>query len=437
MSKPITPAEIVDTGEPDVLVTWDAELMRSAVFEHEQGEFMLSAQLASSLKRDDRCFSCLDSRVLGELGLPFALDESDEVETKALRAASRKLARRVKGWWHRCVSEAQLADLQTWAILMGLAVGELAWAWDKDGFIYPRMHVHDMQHVRWDPSRKGLVLLTIKGPIPITPGDGRWVLFAPAGAARPWLSGAVRALALPTLLRQACRRDWADRSELEGTGIRKAKMPAGTKDPDAKAFIRQLKKLGRKSIVALQGDFDFSIAVADMAAQTGFEKLVGHCDTAITLTILGQNLTTQIEGGSFAAATVHARVLRDRLESDVAMLSTVLRDQVLLPWCLLNIPDFAREILPWPSWDTTPPEDQQKAAQAILTVSQAITALKAAGVNLTPILERFELELDPSASTEPQQDPNAVDQKQEDPAAGDASASLKRAPRTAHLRRRR
>ena len=119
---------------------------------------------------------------------------------------------------------------------------------------------------------------------------------------------------------------------------------------------------------------------------------MNHCDSAITLSVLGQNLTTQIEGGSFAAASVHARVQLDRLESDVAMLSTTARMQIIAPWGRVNIPDFDTDTTPWPRWDTTPPEDLQKSAQALLTLAQALPALVAAGVNPDPILERFRLD---------------------------------------------
>lgn len=432
-------ARVIDTGEPEISTLWTPELVRVALLEHETGSFELSSQLADWLRRDDRVFTSLDSRVLGVLGLPFAIDESDETTTKALKKASQKLARQIKGWWYRCVPEATLADLQNWAILSGFAVGELAWSRDaSDGLIYPKLHVHHLQHVSSNPREKRLELRTISGMIPITPGDGRWVLFAPSGAARPWMSGAIRPLSLPALLRQLTRRDWAQRSEVEGTGIRKAKSPSGAAFDKARAaFVAAIKKMGPRSILDLQGDFDFMIQLVDGNAVTGFEKLGAHCDTAITLTILGQNLTTQIEGGSHAAAGVHARVFRDRIESDVAMLSTVARDQILLPWCRYNIPGFDRAILPWPSWDATPPEDAQKSAQALLTLSQALAGLRAEGIDITPILERFELE----RTDDPAKDPaNAPTEPKAPAPAGDPGegAMLRRdRPARATYRRRR
>ena len=437
------PARAVDTGEPEISTSWTPDVIRAALLEHEMGMFSLSGQLADWLRRDDRVFTSLDSRVLGVLGLPFSIDESDEPETKAARKASAKLARRIRSWWFRCVPEAALADFLNAALLMGLSVGELAWSRSpRDGLIYPRLHVHHSQHVLWNPSLKRLELTTVAGPVAVTPGDGRWVVFAPAGGARPWMLGAIRPLSLPVLLRQLTRRDWSQRTEIEGTGIRKAKSPSSAQKADRDAFVNVIKRMGAKSILDLQGEYDFEIAVTDAAAALGFEKLIAHADTAITLALLGQNLTTQIEAGSHAAAGVHARVLRDRIESDVAMLATVAREQILLPWCRYNLPDFDEAILPWPSWDATPPDDQQKSAQALLTLSQAIGSLRREGIDTTPILERFELERiedpkDLAPNDQPAPEPPAADPATDQVPAEGARAPRARTARSALGRRRR
>jgi phage gp29-like protein len=405
------PAKVFDVGEPDVLTSWTPPLVDAALTEHERGDFAYSALLADAVRRDDRIFTSLDSRVLGVLGLPFAIDESDEATTQVAKKASRKLARQVKAWWTRCVPEAVLADLLLSAILCGFAVGELTWARsDRDGLLYPHLHVHSNQHVRWNPTTRALELLTQGGSTAITRGDGR---FAPSASARPWMSGAIRAIGIPFLVRQFARRDWVDRSEIEATGIRKASAKEGVKKEELDAFVASIRRMGRKSVIALQNGYDFSIELTDGNAAITFEKLINHADTAITLAILGQNLTTQIEGGSFAAAGVHARVFQDRIESDVAMLSTVVREQIVRPWCLYNIPDFDEALLPWPSWDATPPGDKGKDAQALLTLSQALAGLKATGVDITPILERFELEVDDTKAPDAARDPVPADPKEE------------------------
>jgi phage gp29-like protein len=386
-------------GMPQVWTDWSVAMVRQALVEHELGEFYATSMLAEHMMRDDRVFAALDQRVLGCLGLPYRTEVSEDTTNGRL---AERLVKAVDAWWWKAVPESTLADMLRWAILMGWAIAEIVWCPTGEGEaieLRPTLRVVHPQFVRFSHTQRRFIVTRGAEAIVVEPGDGRWVLLAPTGASRPWMNGAVRALAVPWLIRTFGRRDWARRSEIDGVGVRKAYVPrSGASKENVDAFLRQVQRLGVETTLRLvrgqtpQESFDFSMEVTDANASQGFARLIGHCDTAITLAILGQNLTTEIEkGGSYAAAGVHARVLLDRLEADVAMLSTVCREQVIVPWGVYNRPDFDPDAAPWPHWDTTPPEDLGKRAQALLTVSQAIANLTKAGVDVGPVLERFEL----------------------------------------------
>lgn len=385
---------------PSVWSEWSVSAVRSALLQHERGIFRLSGMLADHVQRDDRIFSTLGSRVLGVLGLPFRVEPSDQISNRRL---AKRLAQSVEGWWHQQIPEATWAELLRWAHLMGFAVAEIMWVLSSDGTLRPTLYVHHPQFVRWNEDAQRYELETRSGVVPITPGDGRWVLFAPHGSTRPHMQSALRALAIPFLIRSFTRRDWARRSEIEGVGVRKAKVPKQADPRVVDKFLSEVRALGAETTLRLPEGFDFEIAVADAAASLSFEKLLAHCDTAITLTLLGQNLTTQIEGGSFAAAGVHAAVQLVRIKSDVAMLGTTGRQQILFPWVQKNEPDAAEDAAPWPILDATPPEDLAKYAAALQSLGQALPALVAADIDVEPLLKRFELKrLDrPEPSPEP------------------------------------
>lgn len=408
-SKRQTPPEVEDQGRqprllhPQVWTEWTVSLVRQALIEHELGEFQASAMLAEHMMRDDRVFATLDQRVLGCLGLPYCLDVSD---TTTNRQQAERLASRIRVWWPLALPESTLADLLRWSILMGFAIGELAWSTDAGEWRPASLRIHHPQFATYDHSAGRFSVLTDRGREVVTPGDGRWVLFSPLGASRPWMQGAVRALAVPWLGRTFVRRDWFRRSEIDGVGVRKAFVPrAGVTAKQVDDYLRQVQRLGTETTLKLirgkdQSDsFDFDLVTTDLNASTGFSQLVGHCDTAITLAILGQNLTTEVEkGGSYAAAGVHARVLMDRLEADVAMLGATCRQQILVPWGRYNIDGFDVDATPWPRWDTTPPDDVQKRATALASLAQALPNMIAAGIDLGPVLERFGLERDNSVA---------------------------------------
>lgn len=380
---------MVDAFQPQTYASWTVGQVRDALNAHECGQFNLSGILADALLRDDRIFATLDTRVLGVLGLPWQCDPS---EATSNQRKAKVYADNVKAWFFEAMPEATWADTLRYQNRMGFAVTELVWTRHSSGELRPKLHVHHPQFVTYRHDKRGFQLSTTKGLVDVVPGDGRWVVFAPNGQSTPWMNGTIRALSIPYLIRTFARRDWARRSEVEGLGVRKAKIPAEADPKLVDKFLRDVRNLGAETSIRLPEGFDFSIEAPAATAADGFSKLIGHCDMAITLAILGQNLTTENTGGSYAAASVHARVQLDRLEADVAMLATTIHDQIIIPWGYYNFPDFDPDAAPWPRWDTRPPEDIQRYAASLQTAAQAMTQLDQLGVDITPILERLDLE---------------------------------------------
>lgn len=376
---------------PTVFSAWTVASVRAALASHEAGDFSQSAILADHIWRDDRFYSTLQTRVLAVLGLPFNVDASESTKNTP-RAES--LQKRVREWWFDAMPEAVLGDVLRCVIPMGFAIGENVWHDEPEsGELRIKQHkIHNLEFVRWRDDLQKFVIVGRDGKeTQVNPGDGRWVLWTASASDRPWMSGAIRALAIPFLLRTFTRRDWARRGEVEGLGVRKAGVPDDPKEENIRQFFSDVRNLGAETTLKLPPGYTFEIEATDASAADGFNKLIAHCDTAITLTILGQNLTTQIEGGSFAAASVHSKVQLDRTESDVAMLATVARGQIVIPWGYYNVPGFKSSWAPWPRYDSTPAEDIQKVAQGFLTLAQAAKGLRELGVDISGLVERFGL----------------------------------------------
>lgn len=404
-------------ARPNGWSAWTVGMVRAAITAHERGDFRRSGLLADALTRDDRIFATLESRVLGVLGLPYRSEPADGTAP----TIAKRYAATLDTWWFDSMPEPTQAELLRWSHLMGFAVAELTWYKHEDGKIYPTAYVHHPSKTSWNEEAQAYEIENSDGKVErVVPGDGRWVLFTPHGSTRPHMRGMLRALAIPYLLRSFARRDWARRSETEGTGVRKAIVPLQCAPQIAEQFLADVMNLGEETTLKLPAGFDYKIEALDKSAHEVFEKLLAHGESAITITILGQNLTTQVEGGSFAAAGVHKSVGLDRIKSDVATLETCGRNQVIRPWFLYNEPNLRADLIPWPKYDATPPEDLAKFATALQSLSQALTALIAAGVDVEPLLKRFELRLVENpptpptnpADTPPPQDspPNGQDQ---------------------------
>lgn len=358
---------------------WSVDNVRSALRDFEQGVFTRAAMLADAMTRDDRIGAVLDTRGKGVLGLPFEMDGGGR--------RHGAVAKRVLADWWTMVPEDELSDLLRWGHLLGVGLGELQWELGDNWT--PRLKVWHPQYLEYRWAERRWYVYTQDGPVPIEPGDPKWVLYTPGGGQRPWMGGLIRRLAIPWLVRQFAARDWARYSEVHGLPIRKARIPANAAQADKDYFLDAVSNLGNEPTILtpITNDkdgkpigFDVALEEAKGDSWEGFERLLSKMETNIAIAVLGQNLTTEVQGGSYAAATAHERVRQDYLEADAEQLSTALHDQILVPWATFNLGD--PDLAPWPRWDASPPEDKAATAETWRVTGEAIRSLRSAGLNV-------------------------------------------------------
>jgi phage gp29-like protein len=124
------------------------------------------------------------------------------------------------------------------------------------------------------------------------------------------------------------------------------KVPAQAPAEAKGAFLNRVRNIGAETALLLPqqagqdaASWDVELLEARDRSWEAFKGLIDQCDQTITLAIRGTNLTTQVTGGSFAAAKAHRDEDSDYAESDTRKLSRAFRDQVLRPFCLYNFGD--------------------------------------------------------------------------------------------------
>ncbi len=368
--------------------SWDAwPVVDAALQELEVGQFGTPALLADALLADDRVAGVLATRINGLLGLPLEFvaqgdDAGEEPSNKFSRVSGL-----AKAALPEMLPEHALGSMLRWGILHGVSVGELTWKRRGDLWM-PTLRVWHNQWLYWvwDAARapeKQLWLITASGPVNVTPGDGHWVVHTPFGNYFGWLQGLIRPLAKLWLDRQFVFRDWARRSERNGLGITIGRVPQNADDASKKTFRTGLMNLASESTIiapTIDEKNRFDVEMLDTREQqgtTGFAEHVKQLDTSIAVCVLGQNLTTEVKGGSKAAAQVHENVRRDFLRADAAALSATLYRQVFLPWARINWGDEA--LAPVPRWNVEPPDDRKETATALAQLATALQAFQEAG----------------------------------------------------------
>lgn len=359
------------------LASVSVDHVQAILREHETGQFYQSAALWSVMLRDERIAATSETRINACLGCDQEVEPSEEGDQRR----AKKVALSLESWWWDVCTEGALAQFHAWALGLGVAVGEIVWAKTTKRWTPIELRVWDMQAIHWDDQLDCYIATTESGDqLDVRHGDGRWVVWEPYGR-RSWMHGAIRAVAFLWLMRQWAYRDWARFSERLGQGILKLKIPAGASDAEKARAQAKLRNLGAEGIMVLPAGADAArswdldlLEVAGRGATT-FSDLIASTNVSIAIRLLGQNLTTEVQGGSYAAANVQDRVRHDYLEWDAGGESTTLHTGIAEPWAWANEGD--RSLAPWVLRQTDPPEDQAAKAATLSTLATAATALKA------------------------------------------------------------
>ena len=379
--------------------------VKQALSAAEFGLFKDAAMLVEAMGRDDRIEGVRATRLGALNGLPLEWTPADESQ-KALDVAAD-----VEKLFGKMVPEALGLSHRGWGLDIGIGVAELLWEDYGTKMWVPSIRVWNPQWVywRWDTWTYWLTTADSQ-PIELFSGkEGgyKWFLYCPFGSERGWMHSMVRSLAVPWLIRQWDWRDWARYSEVHGSPIKAGIVPANAEEAHKQRFIKEMSQLGHEMTIRLEQaagqdgpKFDMKLIEAQANTWEGFEKLMAQANTAIAVRMLGQNLTTEIGGGSGsrAAAQVHDRVRSDFLRSDASTYAEAFKEQVLEPFCLFNY--GSRQLAPTPKWKTDPPEDTKGHGETLNTVSLALLSLLKAGVpvDVLQFAKRFNIPLIEGAS---------------------------------------
>lgn len=377
-------------------------LVKAAVRDLAMGQFSAAAQVVDAMGEDDRIAGCTLQRTQALPSLPFWLQPGEgRLGNQALRNLERK--------WESMLPDAALQEITDWGIKLGLGLGQLIWTgWDF------HLKVWHPRYVRWDWGTRSYHVTTEQGDVDIQPGDGQWVLYTPYGYERAYMKGAIRYLYVPWLLRQWAMRDAGRYSEIYGTPFKKARTPSGVDEEDAERFVSEVANINGRSTVRIEGGVDkessYDVELVEAMSTGGkiFFDLMTQMDRNIAVALLGQNLSTEVSGGSFAAASAHIAVRQDILNADGQRLAKCLQEQVLKPWATFNYGD--PELAPLPVWETAEPEDEKAEGESMKALGEGIEALRKVGAkpDVDALLEKFGIEVTGPAE-EPEAEPQPTD----------------------------
>lgn len=378
------PSQYVRPARDMPVLTWsewdNVQSVKAAMRSLEGGRLDSAALVVDAMGRDDRISGVLGTRCGALPSLPISFVKQGD------KRRAESVANDLTENFEAMFPDAQLVRLQQAGIMLGAGLGQLVWDFGETW--RPRLKVWHSRFLSWNQTTRSYWVQTAEGPVEVVPGDGQWILFAPYGVDQGWMHGHVRSLYVPWLIRQWGLRDMARNAEVHGLPIKKGYIPASASGEDRDKFIRDLTALSSESTIALPGvvgsgapgeksNYDVELLEAMGDSSITFDRLLNRADACIAVNLLGQNLTTEVKAGSFAAAVAHMAIRNDILTADAEALGECIKTQALSWYCHMNFGDA--RLAPMPTWKTRPPDDYTAKGNAYKAVGEGIAALELVG----------------------------------------------------------
>jgi phage gp29-like protein len=359
--------------DPPVAISkdWNVREITAVKRAFANGTFYSAALLGEWMMGNARVQTAINGRTKG-------ITKCQRVVAPATHT-DQELAKRVAAEYSELIDQIlplEIAEqMMVWMILLGFSVCEVIWEFQQERWI-PRLKFwHPMYLFYRMDLRRYTAITQSDGNIEIQDNDPKWFLWAPWGKYRGWMRGAVRSCSISCLVLNDARRDWARWSEVHGLPQKKVKVPATARPEDKQRFFAKVRAAAAEATFMLpipnEGTgWDVELLETKNARSwEGFERLAQLCERTITLAIRGTNLTTEVDGGAYAASDTHRDEDSDYASADARKFALAFKQQITSFWALYNYGDAG--LAPDVSWDTQQEKDTKLEADIASTSASA------------------------------------------------------------------
>ncbi|MGE0400831.1 MAG: DUF935 family protein [Kofleriaceae bacterium] len=304
-----------------------------------QTDLFLDAQV-----RDPRLRGLASKRVTAMMGRPIVFKpppgfehDKDALESAAL--VTRALLVESRGF------RSKLQHLSS-ATVLGPTAIEKVWTQNANGEWIPHLVDRRSHANRFGYHRDKLEIGFYRNGrngwdiVPLSEYPDSFVWHEPmAGLADyPWRRGAMRSCIVPSFIKRNGLKYWLTLAERFGMPQVYAKTPFGTDDDgeNSSSTIGKIKaslaSLGRYWYAVFGNDITIEkIEGSGEADAEVHSALIEWANLEMAIALLGQNLTTEVTGGSFAASETHRWVADDIFITDAVELAETITQQLAEP----------------------------------------------------------------------------------------------------------
>lgn len=354
---------------PYTQTRWHLADLEAAERLADTGDLSMAARLMRAARKDGTFLGVLATRTGGLVRLPKKFRGDSEI-VKHLTVGYDS----VRSVFDEMLPPTELANFQADCLLLGVGVGILE---PVPGRAYPVFIRLDPEHLRYIWQQNRWYYASIAGLIPISPGDGRWVLHTPGGRVAPWQNGLWRAVGRAWIDKEHAQLLKSNWESTLANPARVAVSPQGAAERQKQSWWRAIMAWRVNSVFGVTPGYDVRLLESNGRGYECFLKTIESSNKDLVIALTGS--TVLVDGGTgFANADVHAAIRADLIKGDAEGLAYTINTQVLAQWVFALWGNDAVERGAIVEWDTTPPEDLSKRATTQMQAAQALTAWQTA-----------------------------------------------------------
>lgn len=351
----------------------------------DMGNMSRVGQLWRSMKRDGYIGGLTKTRTAGLVALPKRF-RGDPKIIEALTAENE-----TRSVFDEMFPQTELSLLAGDGLALGIGVAEMV---PVEGRDYPVMVRLDPEYLwyRWNEGR--WYFMSVAGPLPITPGDGHWILHTPGGRLNPWQGGLWPSLGRAYIMKEHALLHRMNYSAKLANPARVAETPQGAGEDQKKGFFTNLLGWGMNTVIELPAGWKASILESNGKGYEVFGLEIDTADRETMIALAGQFVT--VTGGTgFANADIHQTIRADLIKETADALAYTLNTQGIPPWVFQQFGQAALKNSARVEWDISPPVDRKADAEAMSAVAKGLDDLRRmleqAGqeLDVTEVVNRF------------------------------------------------
>lgn len=372
---------------PSTRLRWYLTDLEAAQKAADGGRLKQAAQLYRAMRRDGTFSGLLTTRSSGLVRLPRKFHGHDEAQ------AALKARNGTRSVFDQLCPPSELELMDQDGIILGASVGELVPVPGREFPILIRLEPEFLDF-QWNEGR--WYYHSVAGRLPVTPGDGRWVLHVPKGRMSPWQFGQWIACGEAFINKTHAKLHRGNYGGKLANPARVIHAPHGATEEQRRGFLARIAAWGVNSVFELPPGWQASLLESKGEGHQVWQSDEESANRDFMMSLAGQVITS--EGGKGFSNDEAAMAIRaDLIQTDGDELAHTVNTQVLPSFLVSHWGEDALEQGVSVEWDTAQHKARMGEATAMVTIANAIKGMAEAlgpygrEVDIVELVNRFGL----------------------------------------------